>query len=442
MSSGVIAIIISVITIALFVWNRLPMSIVAMAGSLAMGMLIPEMELKSVYSTFATPGWVMVFGMCIVSAALFETGAAEKIGRVIGNSFLAKTEKRLIITVSIVCSVMSAFMSNSGTIAIWMPIIAIIAAGSHGKIRSKMDIFPAGTAAVLGGACTLVGSSSQLIANATLQGYSGYEEGLGMFDMTKLMLPVIVVQVIFWATIGYSLLKKVLKPESPDFDKNNMYANIKLSDQTEGKDAAPVWKQRVALGTMILCVVLFVISGFSPFDQYFDLATIGLIGAAVVLCTGCIPLKKAYSDLPWDVLITIGVISGLGAGLDKSGGGAMIANWILNLFGGKTASVAVLTVAIVLMTSILTNFMQNNATAAMITPIVIAMALSLGISPIPWVIVVAVCGNLAIATSYGTAVNMQIMPAGYKFTDFVKIGGPLLLISMVVVVITALTVLL
>lgn len=88
---------------------------------------------------------------------------------------------------------MSAFMSNNGTVAIWMPIIAIVAANSCGKIRSKMVIFPAGTAAVIGGACSLIGSTSQLAANSVLQGYAGYEEGMGMFDMTKIMFPAAVV---------------------------------------------------------------------------------------------------------------------------------------------------------------------------------------------------------------------------------------------------------
>lgn len=74
----------------------------------------------------------------------------------------------------------------------------------------KMVIFPAGTAAIIGGACSLIGSTSQLAANSVLQGYAGYEEGMGMFDMTKIMFPAAVVQIIFWGTIGYKLLDKVL----------------------------------------------------------------------------------------------------------------------------------------------------------------------------------------------------------------------------------------
>ena len=406
MDSSIISIIIVLITMGLFVWNRLPISVVAILGSVAMAMFIPEMDLSAVYSGFSATGWPMVVGMCVVSAALFETGIARKIGEKIGNSFLAKTERRFIVTVSAVCSLMSAFMSNNGTVAIWMPIIAIVAANSCGKIRSKMVIFPAGTAAIIGGACSLIGSTSQLAANSVLQGYAGYEEGMGMFDMTKIMFPAAVVQIIFWGTIGYKLLDKVLKPDSPDFDKGNMYSVAEIHKlEKEQESAAPAWKGYVALGTMILCIVLFVLSGFQPFKSYFNIGTIGLIGAAMVLGTGCISIKKAYSDLPWDVFVCIGTISGIGTGLDVSGGGALIANAVLNLFGGKNASVVLLTVVIAVLTSVLTNIMSNNATAAMLTPICIAIALSLGISPIPWVIVIGACSNLAIATSFGTAVN-------------------------------------
>lgn len=436
MDSSIIAIIIAIIAIILFIINKLPMSVVAMGSSVAMGVFIPEMKLSSVYAGFSAPGWAMVVGMCVVSSALFETGVAKRIGEKIGNSFLAKTERRFIITVSIVCTLMSAFMSNNGTVAIWMPLIAVIAAGSNGTIRSKMVIFPAGTAAIVGGACTLVGSTSQLAANAVLQGYDGYEAGLGMFDMTKIMFPVAVVQIIFWGTIGYTILKKVLKPGSPDFDKGNMYATAPTAEDND--ESIPKWKGNVALSVMLLCILLFIISGFKPFSNHFNIGVIGMLGASIVFGTGCIPVKKAYSELPWDVLITIGGIGGLGTGLDVSGGGALIANFILNLFGGEAASVTVLTVVIAVLTSVLTNFMQNNATAAMLSPICIAMAISLGISPIPWVILIAACSNFAIATSYGTAVNMQILPAGYKFSDFVKIGSPLLIIMIIVVVISSL----
>ena len=94
---------------------------------------------------------------------------------------------------------------------------------------------------------------------------------MGMFDMTKIMFPAAVVQIIFWGTIGYKLLDKVLKPDSPDFDKGNMYSVAEIHKlEKEQESAAPAWKGYVALGTMILCIVLFVLSGFQPFKSYFN----------------------------------------------------------------------------------------------------------------------------------------------------------------------------
>ena len=438
MASSTVAIIIIVITIAFFIWGKFPMSVVSMAGAVAMAILVPEVELSAVYEGFSSSGWIMVVGMCVVSAALFETGVAERIGKIIGNSWWGKSERRFVVAAATCCTIMSAFMSNNGTVAIWMPLIAIVAAGSAGKIHSKMVIFAAGTGAIIGGGSTLIGSTSQLAANSVLQGYKGYEAGLGVFDMTKIMLPVCIVQIIFWGTLGYWLLKKVLKPGSPHFNDGNIYAEELFKDTGVDKYAdVPKWKGNVALGTMILCIFLFIIQGFEPFSNYLNIGLIGMIGAVIVIATGCIGAKQAYADLPWDVFIVIGTVSTLGTGLDVTGGVEMIANFVLNFFGGENASVPVLTVVIAVLCSILTNFMQNNATAAMLCPICIPMAIALGISPVPWVILIAATSNFAIATSYGTAVNIQILPAGYKFMDYVKIGGPLLIISIIVVSIAA-----
>ncbi|MDL0420634.1 SLC13 family permease [Caldibacillus thermoamylovorans] len=276
------------------------MSVIAMGGSLAMGILIPEMDLSAVYSGFSSPGWPMVVGMLIVSDALFETGVAEKFGQKIGNSFLAKTERRFIVTVSIICTVMSAFMSNNGTVAIWMPIIAAVATASSGRIRSKMVIFMAGTAAVIGGGSTLIGSTSQLSANAILQGYEGFEAGMNVFDMTKIMLPAAIVQIIYWATIGYPILKWELKPESPDFDKGNAYATASQDALKDKFKDVPKWKGQVTLYTMLVCIVLFLISGFEPFSNYLNIGIIGMLGATVVLGSGAVSTKKAFENLPWN----------------------------------------------------------------------------------------------------------------------------------------------
>ena len=434
MESSTIAIIITVISMILFISNKLPMSVTACITALACGIFIPEMKLSQVYSGFGGSTVVMVAGMCIVGDALFTTGIAQRLGAKICNTPFAKNERVFIVTVVTICTVMSAFLSNSATIAMWMPIIAAVAAGSNGRIRSKMVIFPAGTACIIGGACTLVGSVSQGAANSVLTGFPGYESGMGMFDMSVAMVPAAILQIVWWGTIGYKMLELVLKPGSPDFDKNNAFAVANTALPTEKCDV-PAWKGNLSVATLVLCIVLFMLSGFAPFNKFLNIATVGMIGATFLFVTGVVPVKKTLADLPWDILVCIGAISALGTALDVSGGGKIIADAVINLFGGESASVTVLTAVICLLCSALTLFMQNSGVAAMITPIVIPMAMEMGIDPVAWVVVVAVGTNLAIATPIGTAVNMQILPAGYTFKDFALLGGPLWLLMTIVVTI-------
>ena len=212
MDSSTIAIVITVITIVSFILEKIPLAMTAMIASLAMGILVPEMKLSDIYSGFSSNNVIMVAGMCIVGDALFKTGMANKIGKALGKSAVAKNERTFLIAVVICCTVMSAFLSNSGTIAMWMPLIAAVAAKSNGVIRSKMVILAAGIACAVGGAGTLVGSTSQQTANAVLMGVAGYEDGLSLFDQTKIMIPLCLIMIVYFATVGYSLTKKVLKP--------------------------------------------------------------------------------------------------------------------------------------------------------------------------------------------------------------------------------------
>jgi len=437
MASSTIALIITVITMVLFFTNIFPMSVTACLCALAMGILIPDMKLSQIYSGFGGSAIVMVAGMMIVGDALFQTGVAQRLGSKIGRLKIAQNEKWFIVLIVIICTIMSAFLSNSGCIAMWMPIIAAVAAGSNGKIRSKMVIMPAGIACIVGGGSTLAGSVSQVTANAVLMGTAGYEAGMGVFDMTRVMWPVCIIQVLFWATIGYPLLKWALKPESPDFDVNNSFANASTQIDTSAFDKIPKWKGTVSVVTLILCIIGFILSGFKPFKSYLDIANIAMLGSMILFVSGTIPVKKTLKSLDWDILIMVGAVTALGTGIDVSGAGQIIADTVLGLFGGQNASVAVIMVVLIVLASVLTLFMQNGSVAAMLSPIYIPMALSLGISPLPFIILIGIATNMAIASPIGTAVNMQILPAGYKPIDYVKIGGPLFIILVVALCIIA-----
>ena len=359
MDSSTIAIVITVITIVSFILEKIPLAMTAMIASLAMGILVPEMKLSDIYSGFSSNNVIMVAGMCIVGDALFKTGMANKIGKALGKSAVAKNERTFLIAVVICCTVMSAFLSNSGTIAMWMPLIAAVAAKSNGVIRSKMVILAAGIACAVGGAGTLVGSTSQQTANAVLMGVAGYEDGLSLFDQTKIMIPLCLIMIVYFATVGYSLTKKVLKPESPDFDKGNYYADLASKTSDETQNDVPAWKGWFSLIVLLLCIVGFVLTDQAAFKPYINVAVVALIGATVLITSGCMPLKKTLAEMDWNTLVILAAAQGFAKGLDVSGGGKVIADAVLNLFGGQEASTAVLMAVGVIVTTILTNFMSR-----------------------------------------------------------------------------------
>lgn len=426
MLSSTFAIIVVVLAIISFVMEMIPLAMTAMISSLVMGLFLPEMKIADIYSGFSSTTVMMVAGMMIVGDSLFQTGMADKIGNALINSPAAKNERFFVVVIVTVCTFLSAFLSNSGVIAMFMPLIGAAALRSRGMLRNKMIVLPAGIACAVGGGATLVGSTSQQTANAALMATNGFEEGMQLFDLTKGMFWLCLIMIIYFGTIGYRIMEKVLKPELGD-DSINMAAVGTGEDDKE----IPSWKGMLSVLTLVGCVIGFVLTGFSPFKSWFNVGVIGLMGATILITSGCMPLKPTLRDLDWNTLVILAAAQGFAKGLDVSGGGRVIAMFVLDLFGGPAASAIALMVAGIIVTIVLTNFMSNTALAAMMTPIYIQIALQMGLNPLSFVIVIAAATNIATATPVGTPCVTQTLPAGYRYMDYMKIGGPLAILLII-----------
>lgn len=442
MASSTIALIILVVFVVMLMSGKFPFSVSCAIMALCMVWFLPELKLSDIYSGFARNIILLIAGMCIIGDALFRTGVANDIGQMICRSGFAKTEKIFICTIAVVVTLQSAFMSNNGTIAMWMPLIATIAAGSNGKIRSKMCIFPAGAAACIGGGCTMAGSSAQATVSNILMEVPGFEGGLAVYEMTKLMWPCIILQVIFWATIGYKLEVWAFKPGSADFDVGNAYAAANYASYANDENAfadVPKWKKRLTLGVLIGCIVGFALCSYAPFKNFLDLGTIPLIGCLILFLTHTIEAKEAYKNLPMDLLVGCCFTLVLATAMTSTGAGQVIADAVFGVIGYDLPPAVLLTVFTVL-GGFLTLFCNNFVPGAVLTPIAIACAQTMGVSPLPFAVAIACAINLAIATPIGTPVNQLIMPAGYKPVDYVKVGGPLWAILMASIIVMSLIV--
>lgn len=400
------------LTLILFLMDRLPLAVTAMISAIALG-LVGAMEWSKVYAGFASTLVMLVLGMMIVGHALFKTGVVVIIGRAIMKSRFAKKESTLIILVMIIVGAISAFLSNTATVATFIPLIAAMVAASGGMLKNKNILMPVGMAASIGGTITLVGSTAQPMVNSVILEYG--HEPLGMFDFAWVAIPMMIVLTIYMATIGNKMQDKIY-----DFDDI-----VEKPDISSFEDFKPNSKTYIAAGTMILCIIGF-ISGVFPIE------VIALMGATIVLVTGCIEFKDTMKSVDWNTILLMAFAQAIAAGMNDSGAGNMLADAAVSIVGDNVW--VLFTVGIVI-TVILTNIMSNTAVAAMMAPIFIVIAVNIGYDPFVFMMGIALAANASIATPIGGTAMSQVLVAGYRFKDYLKIGGPITVILTIMIIV-------
>lgn len=417
MTQATIAIIIFAAAFISFILEKIPLAMTCMAGGLAMA-LTGCMELKDVYSGFGSDTTIMVAAMIFVGIALDDVGLTDMLGRGVSHLGLHKNERVFIFALFLISAFLSAFLSNSAVIAMLIPVIQAMSKAPGSKITQKRSIMPTGMAAGIGGGLTLIGTPPQLVASNILT-ESGIEgtRAITFWETGYTMLPIVIAVAIYFATIGYQIEKKVLKDRPTNALDDLMLEN----GATESKRSVPKWKLWFVGAVSIFLAAAFIIG-------LWDVAIIALIGAVLLISTGCISWKKALRDADWNTIIIVGSSTALATGLNKSGGGLAIAQAAVNLFGGEDASKYVMLVVLVFLSVFLTNFMGNIALVAALVPIALEIAVLVGANPMGYALTCTVACLLAISTPIGTGAVTQTLVGGYKFKDYIKIGLPINLI--------------
>jgi di/tricarboxylate transporter len=149
-----------------------------------------------------------------------------------------------------------------------------------------------------------------------------------------------------------------------------------------------------------------------------------ILGVIAMFLTGCLKPDEAYEDIDWMVLVLLGAILPLGIAMRDTGTAALIASALVDATRPLGSYGVIAT--FYLLTSLLTELISNNAAAVVLTPIAVATATALGISPLPLIIAVMLAASNSFMTPIGYQTNTFIYgPGGYRFTDFLRVGGPL-----------------
>ena len=207
----------------------------------------------------------------------------------------------------------------------------------------------------------------------------------------------------------------------PKSELKVLRANHNLIVLNEREEAAlPKRKAWLAIGIMAAAIT---VAGLG----WLPIVASAILGGIALVATRCIGNDQAYQAIDWRVIVLLAGVLPLGIAMQKSGLAQGIADFSVNWVGGF-GPLAVLA-AVYLTTALLTELMSNNAAAVLITPIAFTTAVSMGVSPTPFLVAVLFAASTSFATPVGYQTNTMVYNAGnYRFVDFMKMGIPLNLI--------------
>ena len=183
-------------------------------------------------------------------------------------------------------------------------------------------------------------------------------------------------------------------------------------------------KAPLAIGILSAVILMLVL-------RPFPMATVALIGAAAMVLSGCLPAGKVYDAVHWRVLVLIAGMLALGSAMQTTGAAQWVADGIQTFSG--TLGPHGLVVAILILSSLLTEAISNTAVAAVMIPVALSMATQLEVSHTPFVMAVAYGASCSFLTPIGYQTNTLVYGAGgYRFGDFARLGLPLVLMVWIV----------
>ena len=405
---AIITLVVLGIAAVLFITEIIPLAVTSMCIPVALtatGVVSPS----SAFSGLSNSNVILFAGMFVVGGALFETGVAKLIG-----DFVVKisrgSESVMMLGVMIFTATLSSVLSNTGTVAVMLP-VCIGIADAGGFARGRL-LLPLAMMASLGGMISLVGTPPNNTVTMVL-GDAGYRT-FGFFEFAWIGIPLTIAGIIYLMTIG----KKLLPKTTGKVDDSHVH-NVGLAQKKQPKS-----KQIISTAILLVCVVIMA-------TEIMPLHVAAVAGAMLAVITGCISEKEAYNAIDWTTIFLFAGTLSLATALDQTGAGKMVADAVIGLVGESTSPYVLMTACFILSAG-LTQFMSNTASCALLAPIGLHIAAGMGASPHAILMTIGIAASAAFATPIATPPNTLVLgPGGLKFMDYVKIGLPLLLITYI-----------
>lgn len=368
------------------------------------------MTLEEAFAGFDTASIITVALLFLVIAGLRHTGALEwMVSHLMGQP---RNYTLAIIRLMLPVGILSSFMSNTGTTALFQDVIKKWAE-RLGMAPSKL-LIPLAYSASLGGLLTLIGTPPNLI----IAGMYAKTYGVSM----NILAPFPIAFCCLLASITIVILMKNLLPTRTA--PHEGIDSGEVASETE-KVQTFTGKTYLSIGIMISVLVL---SAFNVLT----LSSCCILAGILMVLTKCCTSDQAVKEIDWNILMVFVGSVCIGNAIHKTGIDEDILGWIMNCCGSDPIMVLAMICATAAIT---TEFISDTACAAMFCPIVIHAAQNLGVNPMPFMIALMMSVSNNYATPIATPPNTLVYASGgYKFEDFARLGLVLKLVNLFIAI--------
>ena len=343
----------------LFFTEWIPLAVTSILVPCALSTL-GVITVKEAWVSFGDTSILTIVGLFMLGEATFATGFAQRVATSIINKAGA-SETRLLVFSILLIAFMSAFLNNAGVTAITLPMLISIARKAH--LSPSRILLPTAYAASFGGCISLVGQAPSMVANGILAKMAPEYGQFAFFEFAWFGLPLTLL-----AALLFGLFPRFLVPPARED-----VAELKEIETPEG--GIHMW----IAGGIYFLVIICMATGLVP------LTSAAMLGAMLCVITRCMTLKQAQAGIDWTTVWLFAGMLSMSFAMNKSGAAQLIADFVVSYFSDPYILFGVL----MLVTGILTNIMSNTATTAIMVPLVIPIALGMNLSPLPFVMGIA-----------------------------------------------------
>lgn len=430
-ASQVLTLLVLAAVVAALIWDRIRADIVALSGAafLLMTGVVRPIEVQA---AFASPAIIALASLFVIAYAMELAGLLdEAIRRVVMLCRRIGTAGLWVLIA--VAGAASAFLNNTPIVVLSAPVVRDVARSLGQSPRSYL--IPLSYAAVLGGCCTLIGTSTNLLVN-DMASVSG-QPRFGIFEITPVGIAVSIVGGLYLFLFSKRLAGGAGKPATEiseaanaaeEFHEPGLAGGLVGFAEPFSKDVALRPWPALASSIVFVSVVTLAALNVAP------IAACAFAGAILLILLKVITAEEAYRGLRPEVLMLIAGMVVLGIALDETGLAKTGTGLLLGMIEGMSPLVALIILYGV--TLFATELLSNATVAVLFTPVAVSMADAFAVSPRPFLVAVMIAASAAFATPFGYQTNVLVYQmGGYNYLDFLKIGLPLNLITWVAAVI-------